>query len=106
MVPNSCVPEMTTLFRGVSTDVFSYFASRNLHHDGILSIFHAPMSFFDTTVSDSRNSSRRYSKLLFQPMGRIIGVFGKDIDSEFFSFNSSCSLLEHMYLRYRQSTSR
>ena len=61
---NSCVAEIAILFSGVSTDVFSYFASRNLHHDAILNIFHAPMSFFDTTVSDAYNSSRRYSKLL------------------------------------------
>ena len=64
MNPNSCVAEITILLRGVSTDVFSYFASRNLHHDGILNIFHAPMSFFDTTVSNSRDASRHYLKLL------------------------------------------
>ena len=60
MDTNSCVAGITILLRGVSTDVFSYFASRNLHHDGILNIFHAPMSFFDTTVSDSYDASMYY----------------------------------------------
>ena len=62
--PSSCVNEITILLRGVSTDVFSYFVSRNLHHDGILNIFHAPMSFFDTTVGDYHDASTPHSQLL------------------------------------------
>ena len=46
-------------------DVVSYMVSKNLHNISIRKMFHAPMSFFDTV-----------------PLGRILGVFGKDIDSE------------------------
>jgi ABC-type multidrug transport system fused ATPase/permease subunit len=53
-----------TFLVGFCTDTFSFFVSRHLHHSGIYRIFHAPISFFDTT-----------------PMGRVIGVFGKDIDN-------------------------
>ncbi|KAL5526288.1 hypothetical protein ACEPAF_8011 [Sanghuangporus sanghuang] len=52
-----------TLLLGVAMDVLTIFASKNLHHDALRNIFYAPMSYFDTT-----------------PLGRILGVFGKDID--------------------------
>ncbi|KAJ7708108.1 P-loop containing nucleoside triphosphate hydrolase protein [Mycena rosella] len=53
-----------TYLLGILMDIFAVQVSRNLHHDAIVNVFHAPMSFFDTI-----------------PMGRIIGIFGKDIDT-------------------------
>ncbi|KAJ7440231.1 ABC protein [Mycena latifolia] len=53
-----------TYVLGILMDFFAVQVSRNLHRDAIVNVFHAPMSFFDTT-----------------PMGRIISIFGKDIDT-------------------------
>ncbi|KAJ7040911.1 ABC protein [Mycena alexandri] len=53
-----------TYLLGILLDIFAVKVSHNLHHQAIVNIFHAPMSFFDTT-----------------PMGRIISIFGKDVDT-------------------------
>ncbi|KAG2075302.1 ABC protein, partial [Suillus decipiens] len=52
-----------TFFLCASIDFISYYVSQSLHHKSIRNVFHASMSFFDTT-----------------PMGRILSIFGKDID--------------------------
>ncbi|KAI0035574.1 ABC protein [Vararia minispora EC-137] len=52
-----------TLLMGLSSDVLGVFVSQNLHHRALRNVFGGRMSFFDTT-----------------PLGRIIGIFGKDID--------------------------
>lgn len=53
-----------TFLMGATMGILSYLASNNLHHEALQNVFYSPMSVFDT-----------------QPLGRILGVFGKDIDS-------------------------
>ncbi|EIN03766.1 ABC protein [Punctularia strigosozonata HHB-11173 SS5] len=53
-----------TFLLGVFMDVMSFHVSQNLHHHALQNLFYAPMSLFDTT-----------------PLGRILSVFGKDIDT-------------------------
>ncbi|KAI6009305.1 ABC protein [Pisolithus marmoratus] len=53
-----------TFILGASIDYMGYLVSQNLHQHAVRKVFHAPMSFFDTT-----------------PLGRILGVFGKDVDT-------------------------
>ncbi|KAG1903686.1 ABC protein [Suillus fuscotomentosus] len=48
---------------GAGMDFISYYASQSLHHKSVRNVFYASMSFFDTT-----------------PMGRILSIFGEDID--------------------------
>ncbi|KAK7032833.1 ABC protein [Favolaschia claudopus] len=55
---------MFTFLMGLAIDMLSMTAAKNLHHESVQNMMFAPMSFFDTI-----------------PMGRIIGVFGKDIDT-------------------------
>ncbi len=47
---------------GGSMGVLSYFASGNLYYDALKNLFYAPMRVFDQT-----------------PVGRIMGIFGKDV---------------------------
>lgn len=54
-------------FLCASLDILGYLVSQNLHHQAVQTVFYAPMSFFDTT-----------------PLGRLLGLFGKDVDSELF----------------------
>ncbi|KAG1733609.1 ABC protein [Suillus paluster] len=58
------VQAIFTFLLCVGMDFIAFYVSQNLHHKSVHNVFYAPMSFFDTT-----------------PMGRILSVFGKDIDS-------------------------
>jgi hypothetical protein len=49
---------------GTSLGILANLASRNLHSSALENVFYSPKSMFDT-----------------QPLGRILGVFGKDIDT-------------------------
>lgn len=51
--------------RGAAMSLLSYIASAKMHGNSLNTILHAPMSFFDTT-----------------PLGRVLTVFGKDMDSK------------------------
>ena len=53
-----------TFLMGATMGVLSYLASNNLYASALQNIFYSPMSIFDTV-----------------PLGRILGVFGKDIDT-------------------------
>ena len=49
---------------GATIGILSYFASRSLYSKSLHRLFHTPMSFLSTT-----------------PIGRIMSVYGKDIDA-------------------------
>ncbi|ORX36438.1 P-loop containing nucleoside triphosphate hydrolase protein [Kockovaella imperatae] len=53
-----------TFGMGASMGIMSFYASKSLHRMALRNIFFSPMAVFDT-----------------QPLGRILGVFGKDIDT-------------------------
>ena len=53
-----------TFALGATIGVLSYFASRSLYSSSLRRLFHTPMSFLSTT-----------------PVGRIMSVYGKDIDT-------------------------
>ncbi|KAG0705743.1 ABC protein [Suillus ampliporus] len=55
---------LSTFLLGIGMDYLAFYASQNLHHKSVRKVFYAPMSFFDTT-----------------PMGRMLSVLSKDIDS-------------------------
>lgn len=53
-----------TFLMGASMGIMSYWASNNLHSEALQHVFYSPMAVFDT-----------------QPLGRLMGVLGKDIDT-------------------------
>ena len=75
--------------RGAIMDEIGFFVSQNLHHYSIRNIFYAPMSFFDTTVRRTSIYNQCFILTFIQPMGRILSVFGKDIESMCFNGSKS-----------------
>lgn len=59
-----CSQAIFTFAMGSALGMLCYYASNTLFRSALRRVFFAPMSFFDT-----------------QPLGRIMGVFGKDIDT-------------------------
>ena len=53
-----------TFAMGATMGIMAYYASNNLHREALENVFYSPMSVFET-----------------QPLGRILGVFGKDVDT-------------------------
>jgi ABC-type multidrug transport system fused ATPase/permease subunit len=64
---------ISTFTMGLAMGWMAVYVSRNMHYNAVHTVFHAPMVFFDRT-----------------PLGRILGVFGKDIDSALDTCVSSC----------------
>nr|GAT42790.1 ABC protein [Mycena chlorophos] len=58
------VQTIFTYILGICMDTFAVQVSQNLHQRAILNVLQAPMAFFDTT-----------------PLGRLMGIFGKDVDT-------------------------
>lgn len=58
------VSSICTLFTGMAMTANAVRASRGLYDGALRRVFFSPTSFFDTT-----------------PLGRVLGVFGKDVDS-------------------------
>ncbi|KAG2147857.1 P-loop containing nucleoside triphosphate hydrolase protein [Suillus bovinus] len=58
-----CLGAGQAIFTFLLMDFMSYYVSQSLHHKSVRNVVHASMSFFDTT-----------------PMGRILSIFGKDIN--------------------------
>jgi len=68
--------------RGLAVDFMSIDASKSLHYNAVKNILYAKMEVFDTTVRDLLRHVTDYtvSSHFLQPTGRIMGVFGKDVD--------------------------
>lgn len=72
---------------GAALSVMSYLASANMHGKALQTALHAPMSFFDTTPLGKTRSAPflLYVMLNSSTLGRILGIFGKDMDSKHLS---------------------
>ncbi|KAF8750785.1 ABC protein [Rhizoctonia solani] len=69
------------LVMGIALGCLTYESSKHLYRQSLSQVFHAPMSFFDTTVSRQDRHSPAEIDRFVKPLGRILGVFGKDVDT-------------------------
>ena len=78
--------QVFTLSMGCSMGLMSYLASGRLHHNSVSRLFFAPMALFNSTPRQFFKLSPIFhlsslTLFLYPEVGRIMSVFGRDIDT-------------------------
>ncbi|ELU37127.1 ATP-binding cassette transporter protein YOR1 [Rhizoctonia solani AG-1 IA] len=99
-------PIETPIKRGIALGCLTYESSKHLYRQSLSQVFHAPMSFFDTTVSRQDRHSPAEIDRFVKPLGRILGVFGKDVDIIFTISSAITSVVMITILEYYFASAR